>query len=108
MSWSGSVLLGGMTTRQPYPTALRDREWELIKPLVREAKPGGRPEQYAKRKILNGIFSLLRSLLLAVVVTAAGGQDRDGVKSLLEILRHQYSGWRHIWADQPYAGELMA
>ena len=50
-----------MTTRQPYPTDLSDREWALIQHLVPEAKAGGRPEAYPKREILNGIFYLLRS-----------------------------------------------
>jgi putative transposase len=50
-----------MTTRQPYPTDLSDKEWNLIQHLVPEAKPGGRPEAYPKREILNGIFYLLRS-----------------------------------------------
>ena len=50
-----------MTTRRPYPTDLSDREWALIEHLVPEAKPGGRPEAYPKREILNGIFYLLRS-----------------------------------------------
>jgi transposase len=50
-----------MTRRQPYPTDLSDREWALIQHLVPEAKPGGRPEAYPKREILNGIFYLLRS-----------------------------------------------
>jgi putative transposase len=54
-------MLVGMNPRPPYPTDLSDREWELIKHLVPEAKPGGRPEAYAKREILNGIFYLLRS-----------------------------------------------
>jgi putative transposase len=34
-----------MTTRQAYPTDLTDKEWELIKPYVPEARPGGRPEK---------------------------------------------------------------
>lgn len=51
----------GMKTRQPYPTDLTAKEWELIKHLVPEAKPGGRPEEYPKREILNGIFYLLRT-----------------------------------------------
>ena len=50
-----------MKTRQPYPTDLTDKAWELIKHLVPEAKPGGRPEEYPKREILNGIFYLLRT-----------------------------------------------
>jgi transposase len=54
-------MIVGMNPRPPYPTDLSDREWELIKHLVPEAKPGGRPEAYTKREILNGIFYLLRS-----------------------------------------------
>jgi transposase len=50
-----------MNLRPPYPTDLSDTEWALIKHLVPDAKPGGRPEAYPKREILNGIFSLLRS-----------------------------------------------
>jgi transposase len=50
-----------MPTRPPYPTDLRDQEWALIQHLVPEAKPGGRPEAYPKREILNAIFYLLRS-----------------------------------------------
>jgi transposase len=50
-----------MNPRQPYPTDLSDTAWALIKPLVPDAKPGGRPEAYPKREILNGIFSLRRS-----------------------------------------------
>lgn len=49
-----------MTTRQPSPTDLSDSAWALIQHLVPEAKPGGRPEAYPKRKILNGSFYLWR------------------------------------------------
>jgi putative transposase len=49
-----------MEPRKPYPTDLSDKEWDLIKHLVPEAKPGGRPEKYPKRDILNGIFYILR------------------------------------------------
>jgi putative transposase len=47
-------------------------------------------------------------LLLTVVVTAASVPDRDGAKPLLEVLRHQFSRLRLIWADQAYAGDLLA
>jgi len=50
-----------MNPRQPYPTDLSDKEWALIQHLVPDAKPGGRPEAYTKREILNAIFYLLRS-----------------------------------------------
>jgi putative transposase len=44
--------------------------------------------------------------LIAVVVTAASVQDRDGAKLLLRILRHWCTRWRCIWADGAYAGSL--
>jgi putative transposase len=50
-----------MKPRQPYPTDLSDKEWDVIKHLVPDAKPGGQPEAYPKREILNAIFYLLRS-----------------------------------------------
>jgi putative transposase len=50
-----------MNPRQLYPTDLTDHAWDLINHLVPEAKPGGRPETYPKREILNGIFYLLRT-----------------------------------------------
>jgi transposase len=49
-----------MNPRPPYPTDLSDKEWALITHLVPDAKPGGRPEAYPKREILNAIFYLLR------------------------------------------------
>jgi putative transposase len=47
-------------------------------------------------------------LLLAVVVTAASVQDRDGAMLLLDVLRYRFSRLRLIWADQAYGGELLA
>ena len=43
-----------------------------------------------------------------MVVTAASVQDRDGAMVLLDVLRHQFSRIRLIWADQAYAGGLVA
>jgi transposase len=50
-----------MEPRRPYPSDLTDREWAVIEHLVPRAKPGGRPEQYPKREILNAIFYVVRS-----------------------------------------------
>ena len=50
-----------MRERKAYPTDLTDYEWKLIEPLVPKAKPGGRPEKYEKREIINGINYLVRS-----------------------------------------------
>jgi transposase len=49
-----------MEPRKPYPTDLTDKAWAFIAPYVPAAKPGGRPEKYPKREILNGIFYILR------------------------------------------------
>jgi putative transposase len=46
-------------------------------------------------------------LLLAVVVTGAGVQDRDGATQLLAPLRSKFSRLRLIWADQASAGDLI-
>jgi transposase len=45
-----------MKTRIPYPTDLNDKQWQILQPLIPEAKSGGRPVTYPKREILNGIF----------------------------------------------------
>jgi putative transposase len=50
-----------MNPRPSYSTDVTDAEGELVRPYVPKAKPGGRPEVYPKREILNGIFSLLRT-----------------------------------------------
>jgi putative transposase len=47
-------------------------------------------------------------LLLSVVVTAADVQDRVGATSLLDVLRHRFARLCVIWADQAYAGDLIA
>jgi transposase len=62
-SWSsciGAAPRGGNFSPQD---TLKLAYWDrlLINHLVPEAKPGGRPEEYSKREILNGIFYLVRS-----------------------------------------------
>jgi len=49
-----------MSTRRPYVTDLSDDEWEILKPLVPNAKPGGRPRVHETRELLNAIFYVLR------------------------------------------------
>lgn len=44
-----------------YPTDLSDQEWAVLAPLLPPAKPGGRPRSVNPRRILDGIFYLLRS-----------------------------------------------
>lgn len=49
----------------------------------------------------------LRGLLLALVVTAASVQDRDGAKALLLNVRGRLPRLRVIFADGGYAGQLI-
>src|SRR4051795_8550109 len=46
-------------------------------------------------------------LLLAVVVTIAGIQDRDGAHRLLAALRAKFTTVALVWADGGYAGRLV-
>jgi len=42
--------------RKAYPTDLKDGEWEILKPLLPDAKAGGRPRSIDVREVLNAIF----------------------------------------------------
>jgi putative transposase len=55
-----------------------------------------------KRHILVDVLGLL----LAVLVTGAEVQDRDGARSLLRVLCHRLTWLRCIWADGAYTGWL--
>jgi len=46
-------------TRKAYPSDIADGEWEIISPLLPQAKPSGRPRQVDLREIINGIFYVL-------------------------------------------------
>jgi transposase len=46
-------------------------------------------------------------LLLAVIITTASVQDRDGARAVLERLRFTMPSVVHIWADGGYAGKLI-
>jgi len=47
--------------RKPDDTDVSDGEWEILKPLIPVAKPGGRPRFRDMREIINAIFYLQRS-----------------------------------------------
>lgn len=46
--------------------------------------------------------------LLALVVHAANVQDRDGAKGVFKKLKRSFQGLKKIFADQSYAGTLIA
>ena len=47
--------------RAAYATDLTDAEWELLKPLIPAAKPGGRPAAHDRRELVDAILYVLRT-----------------------------------------------
>lgn len=48
-------------TRKPYPSDLTDAEWQLVEPLILQAKPTEDPSNVHMREIVNAIFYVLRT-----------------------------------------------
>ena len=46
--------------RKRSPTDLTDEQWDLVRPLLPKAKPGGRPRSVDLREVLNGVFYVVR------------------------------------------------
>src|SRR5512138_2194293 len=44
-----------------YPSDLTDAEWAVLSSLLPPAKPGGRPRSVNMRRIVNGLFYLVRA-----------------------------------------------
>src|SRR5512135_88962 len=64
---------------------------------------GGKRIRGRKRHLVVDVLGLV----LVVCVHAAGMQDRDGAKSVLEALVAGFPGVQLIWADGGYAGKLV-
>ena len=47
--------------RKPYKTDLTDAQWTLVKPLIRPARPGGRPRETDMREVLNTLLYQART-----------------------------------------------
>src|SRR5215218_6398151 len=47
--------------RKPYPSDLTDEQWEILRPLIPPALPGGRPRKTDMREVLNTLFYQNRS-----------------------------------------------
>lgn len=65
--------------RNPYPSDLKDTEWEVLEKLIPEVKPGGRPATYTRREIVNAILYVLRT----------GGSWR--------MLPHDFPPWQSVY-----------
>lgn len=47
--------------REAYPSDLTDEQWELLRRLLPDAKPGGRPRTTDLREVMNAVLYLLRT-----------------------------------------------
>ena len=79
---------------------------------VKAAETVGKPSRgYDAGKKINGrkrhIAVDTIGLLLTVLITVAGVQDRDGAKPLLWNLRRAFPSVKLTWADGGYAGKLV-
>jgi transposase len=93
--------------RQPLPTAAiidsqTVRGADTV-PLASSGYDAGKKTKGRKRHIAVDTLGLL----LAVVVTAASIQDRDGAHRLLVALRARFCTVSCVWADGGYAGRLL-
>jgi transposase len=93
--------------REPEPTAaVIDSQSVRAAEVVSRASRGcdaGKKVNGRKRHIAVDTIGLL----LTVLITAAGVQDRDGAKPLLWNLRRAFPSVKLAWADGGYAGKLV-
>ena len=93
--------------RKPEPTAA-----VIDSQSVKAAETVGKASRgYDAGKKINGrkrhIAVDTLGLLLTVLVTAAGVQDRDGARPLLWNLKRAFPAVKLTWADSGYAGKLV-
>jgi transposase len=67
--------------RRLYPSDLSAEEWVILEPLIRAAKPGGKPRTTARREVLNAMFD----------VNKRGGQGR--------MLPQEFPKWQPVYTD---------
>jgi putative transposase len=51
-----------MVTKEPYPSDLTEKDWNLIVPLLPRPKRLGQPPRYSKRAIFHAIFYVVRGV----------------------------------------------
>jgi transposase len=93
--------------RKPEPTAavIDSQSVKAAEEVARASRGYDAGKKINGRKRHIAVDTL--GLLLSVLVTAAGVQDRDGAKPLLWNLRRAFPSVRLAWADGGYAGKLV-
>jgi transposase len=91
--------------KQPAPTAaiLDSQTVKISDQAGARGYDAGKKIKGRKRHLLVDTLGLI----LALEVTAADVQDRDGAKGPLALLRHRFCRLRRVWADGGYAGALI-
>jgi transposase len=93
--------------RRPGPTAavIDSQSVKAAETVGKDSRgfDAGKKVQGRKRHIAVDTIGLL----LTVLITAAGVQDRDGARPLLWNLRRGFPSVRLTWADSGYAGKLV-
>ena len=118
-TWTGDGTLTRMhnSLREQIRHQVEDRHRQPSAALVdsqslRAAETVGRSSRgYDAGKKVNGrkrhIVVDTCGLLLAVLITGANVQDRDGARPLLWAVRACFPSIRLLWADSGYAGQLV-
>ena len=93
--------------RRPEPTAavIDSQSVRAAETVSKDSRGFDAGKKVAGRKRHIGVDTI--GLLLTVLITAAGVQDRDGAKPLLWNLRRAFPSVRLAWADSGYAGKLV-
>jgi transposase len=93
--------------RKPYPSDLRDEQWELIEVVMPAAKSGGRPREVDLREVINAMLYINRSGCQwdmlphdlppksTVYEYFAAWRDDGTWQRILDVLREAY---RHVHA----------
>lgn len=93
--------------RKPYPSDLRDEQWELIEVVIPAAKSGGRPRGVDMREVINAMLYISRSGCQwdmlphdlppksTVYEYFAAWRDDGTWQRILDVLREAY---RHVHA----------
>ncbi len=79
-----------------FPSNLTDAEWGVLKPLIPDATPGGRPRKTEMRSAMNAVLYLLRTGCPWRYLPRDGFPPRSTVYNIFR--KFQADGtWASIW-----------